>query len=171
MSGSLTILPIPPRAVLDLVREDPHAALGIRPGAVLRLHHGLGHRRGHRGTALVVVLALGNLADEAVVRRLRRGAATYISWRWTKTMRAFGPSRWSVNSLVLEQQVGDPAQQLALVLVERAPSGMYASHIGIVCCLLPDSWCLLSSRSLRDGAGASERLAELAVIGIVARAS
>jgi hypothetical protein len=93
MSGSLTILPIPPRAVLDLVREDPHAALGIRPGAVLRLHHGLGHRRGHRGTALVVVLALGNLADEAVVLRLRRGAATYISWRWTKTMRAFGPSR------------------------------------------------------------------------------
>lgn len=103
-------------------------------------------------------------ACAGALRRTSRG-------RWTKTMRAFGPSRWSVNSLVLEQQVGDPAQQLALVLVERAPSGMYASHIGIVCCLLPDSWCLLSSRSLRDGAGASERLAELAVIGIVARAS
>ncbi len=66
--------PSTPRAVLYLVGEDRRAELGMRQGAVFRLDHGLDHRRGHRGTALVVVLALGNLAGEAVARLLRRGA-------------------------------------------------------------------------------------------------
>ncbi len=37
----------------------------MRPGATLCLGHGLCHRRGHRGTTLVVILAFGDLTDEA----------------------------------------------------------------------------------------------------------
>src|SRR4030095_15089518 len=115
MSGTLRIIPAPPHVPSLTSSVKTHtAALGMEPGAVLRLDHGLGHRRGHRGTALVVVLALGDLADEAVVRRLRRGAGDVH-------LRAVdgNPGERSrslvgrINSLVLEQLVGDPAQQLA----------------------------------------------------------
>src|SRR5262249_61807509 len=51
----------------------PHAP--VRLGAALCVGHGLRHRRGHRGTTLVVVLAFGDLTDEAVTRRLRRSAS------------------------------------------------------------------------------------------------
>src|SRR5215471_9325763 len=75
MSGSLMILPAPPQpAVWDLAREDAHPELGMRPGAVLGVDHGLGQRRRHRGTALVVVQAFRDLTDEAVARGPWRGA-------------------------------------------------------------------------------------------------
>jgi hypothetical protein len=62
--------PSAPPAVGDLAGEDAHAKLGMPPGAALRLGHGLCHRRGHRGTTLVVIQAFGDLTDEAVTRRL-----------------------------------------------------------------------------------------------------
>src|SRR5258708_7979610 len=107
--------PSAPRAVLDFAGEDRHAELGMRPGAVLRLDHGLGHRRGHRGTALVVVQALGNLADEAVARLLRRGAGdVHLVAVDEDPSEHSGRLVARVNSLALEPHVGAPSQQLAL---------------------------------------------------------
>src|SRR5262249_1320831 len=104
-----------PSAVLDLVRENPHAPLWIRPGAVLGVDNRLGHRRRHRRPALVVVLALWNLADEAVVWRLRRDAGdVYIMAVDEDPCERSGPFVGGANSLVLEQQVCDSAQEPAL---------------------------------------------------------
>jgi hypothetical protein len=75
----------------------------------------LGHRRGHGGAVLVVVLALGDLADELVVRRLRRlGADVHLVAVDEHPRDRSGLCVARVNPFVLEQQVRDPAQQLAL---------------------------------------------------------
>src|SRR5262249_17661109 len=75
-SASLRMRPAPPHQPSGtLAGKDAHAKLGMRPGAVLRVGHGPRHRRGHRGTSLVAVLAFGDLTDEAVPRRLRRSAS------------------------------------------------------------------------------------------------
>src|SRR5260370_16728286 len=58
--------PSAPRAVLDFAGEDRHAELGMRPGAVLRLDHGLGHRRGHRAPPLSVLQPLRTLPNQPV---------------------------------------------------------------------------------------------------------
>jgi hypothetical protein len=88
------------------------------------------HRGSHRGTTLVVVLAFGDLTDEAVTRGLWRGAS-HVHLRAVDE----DPGELSrhlvggVDPLVLEQQVGELGQQLALSAGrERTVRGVCVQH-------------------------------------------
>src|SRR6266487_5898280 len=114
MSGRVTTRPPRP----------PHVPLRVGPPAALGLHQRLGHRLGDGRAALLVVLAFGDLADELVVRRLGRGAGDVrlVAVHEHPRERA-GPLVGRTGALVLEQQVGAGAKQLALGLRRESSLG------------------------------------------------
>src|SRR5262249_39919995 len=113
-----------PGPVRDLERKDAHAKLRVGPGTPLGLGHGLGHTSRHRAAALVVVLALGDLAYEAVPRRLRwRAGDIHLGAVDAHPCKVSTHLVARVDPLVLEQQVGDLGYKLALGLAREGPLG------------------------------------------------
>src|SRR5215213_810193 len=113
-----------PGAVWYLKGEDPHARLRGRPPARLGLHQRLGHLLRDGRAALLVVLALGNSADEPVVRQLGRSAGNV----GLMTMHEHPGERADlvvgrIGALVLDQQVGAGAEQLPLGLRRESALG------------------------------------------------
>src|SRR6266851_2166567 len=171
----------PPRAVRHLEGEDPDAPLRVGPPGALGLHQGFGHRLGNCRAALLVALAFRDPADEPVVRQLGRGSAHVhlVAMNEDPGERPCGLVV-GIYSLVLEQQVGDLAQQFAFSrlrqgtlryiriahrhgatssqqhghTIERIHTVVYGCRIGS---LRPATGCWRSTSQSATGPGASRR--------------
>src|SRR5262249_15335513 len=78
-----------PPASSDLALGAAPSQVGMRPGTSLCFGHALGHRGDYRGTTSLVILALGDLVDEASCGRwLCRDPLAHVADRHGESIRS-----------------------------------------------------------------------------------